>query len=1097
MRPLKLTLSAFGPYAGTVELDLERLGAQGLYLITGDTGAGKTTIFDAITYALYGEPSGENREPSMFRSKYAQPDTPTQVELVFSYGGKTYAIRRNPDYERPAKRGGGVTIQRAAAELILPDGRVIASRAEATQEIGRIIGLDRSQFAQIAMIAQGDFLKLLLADTRNRQEIFRKIFKTGYYKTLQDCLRGEDAELDKRCGAARDSLRQYIGGVACAPEDPLLPQVRAAQAGELPIQETVELIETLIARDGREDVRRQEELEGLDGEIGGVNALLGKAEELEKTRRKLEEARTKREAQAARAEAAQRALEGEREKAPRREALARELAALEAELPRYEELTGKQADMSALETGIAARREGQARRERDRETLAQRLDGWKKESEALAPAAADRERLLGERARAELRQGLLSALERDLGEWRDYGGRLQAGEARRASLEERRSELAQELKRQGETLEADRTTFAAAERLEAEKEKLLHRQEQVQEQKKALQGLLGQLEGCGQARRALEAAQGAYGDAQKAAEEAEKAYRRKNRAFLDEQAGVLAQGLREGEPCPVCGAVHHPAPARLSSDAPTEAELNQAKDAMEAAQSAANLKSREAGAQKAALEERERSLLGQMAAYVEAPSLDDGRGQLSACLEAASETLAQVHGALMDLEAQLAHRDELGQTIKALEAQVRELSVRQEELHKALTQAEVDQSGLRGQREQLEGKLQRQLQEHLGGCALEAGSERAAAELQTVREALAQVGERLEETQARLSRKGELEERIPQGERELAELDRAISAAREELAAQESRREETRKQIGALRANLRCPDASAAQAKQAALLEGIGELDLARNQAEEAHHACQRELAGLETIIQELAGLLEQGGQVDKPALEAQIQELTERRAQAEEARQTLRTRRTANEAALGSIRARSEDLAGLEERLVWVRALSDTANGTLRSKEKIALETYVQMTFFDRILQRANARFMIMSGGQYELKRRREPWDNRSQSGLELDVVDHYNGSERSVKSLSGGESFLASLSLALGLSDEIQSSAGGIRLDTMFVDEGFGSLDEDSLQQAMRALTGLTEGNRLVGIISHVEELKKKIDKQIVVTKDRAAGSRVEILV
>ncbi len=158
-------------------------------------------------------------------------------------------------------------------------------------------------------------------------------------------------------------------------------------------------------------------------------------------------------------------------------------------------------------------------------------------------------------------------------------------------------------------------------------------------------------------------------------------------------------------------------------------------------------------------------------------------------------------------------------------------------------------------------------------------------------------------------------------------------------------------------------------------------------------------------------------------------------------------------------------------------------------------LETYIQMTYFDRIIVRANTRFMVMSGGQYELKRRAEADNNRRQSGLELDVIDHYNGTRRSVKTLSGGESFLASLSLALGLSDEIQSSAGGIRLDTMFVDEGFGSLDEESLRQALRALSALSEGNRLVGIISHVAELKERIDRQIVVTKDRDGGSRAQI--
>ena len=191
MRPLKLTMSAFGPYAGQVELELSRLGEQGLYLITGDTGAGKTTIFDAITYALYGEPSGENREPAMLRSKYADPEIPTWVELVFSYNGKVYTVRRNPEYLRPAKRGEGLTLQRAEAELHLPDGGVVTRTKEVTAAVAEIIGLDRNQFSQIAMIAQGDFLKLLLADTKSRQEIFREIFKTRYYMVFQEKLKGE------------------------------------------------------------------------------------------------------------------------------------------------------------------------------------------------------------------------------------------------------------------------------------------------------------------------------------------------------------------------------------------------------------------------------------------------------------------------------------------------------------------------------------------------------------------------------------------------------------------------------------------------------------------------------------------------------------------------------------------------------------------------------------------------------------------------------------------------------------------------------------------------------------------------------------------
>ena len=215
MRPIQLNISAFGPYAGRVELDLNQLGEGGLYLITGDTGAGKTTIFDAITFALFGEASGSSREPDMLRSKYADSEIPTEVELTFEYAGRTYTVKRNPEYIRPAKRGTGMTVQKADAQLILPDGNVAVSPKAVNQKIKEILGVDRKQFSQIAMIAQGDFLKLLLADTKERQGIFREIFKTGYYQTLQDRLKAESGKLADQCTAARNSVSQYISGILC------------------------------------------------------------------------------------------------------------------------------------------------------------------------------------------------------------------------------------------------------------------------------------------------------------------------------------------------------------------------------------------------------------------------------------------------------------------------------------------------------------------------------------------------------------------------------------------------------------------------------------------------------------------------------------------------------------------------------------------------------------------------------------------------------------------------------------------------------------------------------------------------------------------
>ena len=258
----------------------------------------------------------------------------------------------------------------------------------------------------------------------------------------------------------------------------------------------------------------------------------------------------------------------------------------------------------------------------------------------------------------------------------------------------------------------------------------------------------------------------------------------------------------------------------------------------------------------------------------------------------------------------------------------------------------------------------------------------------------------------------------------------------------------------------------------------------------------KEKLASLKSAKEEILKRIGDGAAIGLEKERESKNQLEAEKSELDETSKTIFSRINANKLSYSNISARLSEIKVTEEKHSCVKALSDTANGTIQGREKIALETYIQMNYFDRIISLANTRFMIMSGGQYELKRRKEAGNKQSQSGLELDVIDHYNGTERSVRTLSGGESFKASLSLALGLSDEIQSSAGGIRLDTMFVDEGFGSLDEESLAAAMKALSSLAEGNRLVGIISHVNELKTRIDKQIVVTKEKSGGSKINIV-
>ena len=353
----------------------------------------------------------------------------------------------------------------------------------------------------------------------------------------------------------------------------------------------------------------------------------------------------------------------------------------------------------------------------------------------------------------------------------------------------------------------------------------------------------------------------------------------------------------------------------------------------------------------------------------------------------------------------------------------------------------------------------------------------------------------IREEEAGIRRKEELGREIPGAEEKSRRIQEELSGLRERLAAAASRRKELETQAQGLRGRLPFGSFKEAEQKAEQLEQQKKALEEALEAAARECQAQEQEKARLEGQVSQLAEQLKSAKAADRPSLLRSQEELKAEKNGLTERQKTLHARISGNASALENMKLRLEKQEELEQRLSWVRALSNTASGNIAGKEKVMLETYIQTTYFDRIIRRANLRFLSMSGGQYELKRSREAGNNRSQSGLELNVIDHYNGTERSVRTLSGGESFQASLCLALGLSDEIQASAGGIRLDAMFVDEGFGSLDEEALRQAIETLAGLAGGNRLVGIISHVAELKERIDRQIIVTKEREGGSRVRI--
>ncbi len=922
MRPLKLTMSAFGPYAGTTTLKMKDLGTNALYLITGDTGAGKTTIFDAITYALYGKASGENRTEKMFRSDYAKPDVPTFVELEFEYDGKIYTVRRNPGYTRAALRGTGVTMEDPYAVLEYPDGRVVTKVKEVNKAVKEIIGIDRDQFMQIAMIAQGDFQKLLLANTEDRIGIFRKVFRTERYQKLQKRISDDASAEGDRVEAIQNSLNQYLNGVEVDHLDPLCAEVEKVKNGELPFSDILDLLDRLIEQDSDLELGLTKEKKNIDEMLETVNSNIGKLEsranakkdanEKKEQLREEEEQYPKLQAEFEKQKAL--ALDSEKEKT--------EKTRLETQLPRYDALDHLTRDIAVLRNAVSANETAQKDGTENLGVRREQLNALKEEQKQLAGAGEQKQVYTAQKTQAESGKKKMETL---LSEVSVYDSEIR-------KLKDLREEFVR--------LEEERKTR-------------------------------------------------------------KEAYDSQYSAFLREQAGILAGRLEEGKACPVCGSLCHPSPAVKSTETLSETELDLLKEMAEAARSRAEEKSRACSEKNAVLEK----------------------------------------------------------TRDAIEKEIGELEL---------------------------------------NCSIEDAAPILRGGISSLREKILELDKVIGEEDRKIARKEALEKEIPEKEKEIEDLDKEVNRLTAVISGQKAELVTKEGQLEKDRSGLSFGNRQQAETKIRELASSIEQKRKDLEKSENAVKESDTKKAALKAAIKSLEEQLAEDIGLDLQTEIEKREGLNRKRKETEDLSASVRTRRTVNENALKNIKVKTKDLEQTENRFVWLQSLSDTANGKLKGqKEKIKLETYVQMAYFDRIIARANMRLKGMSEEQYEFKRRREASNYQSQSGLELDVIDHYNGSERDVRSLSGGESFMASLSLALGLSEEIQSSAGGVKLDTMFVDEGFGSLSEKSLNKAINVLKGLTEGNRLVGIISHVADLKDSVNKKIEVTKDKIGGSHAEIVV
>lgn len=923
MKPGKLIMTAFGPYTGTVTVDFSVFGDSGLYLITGDTGAGKTMLFDAIAYALYGTASGSGRDDTMLRSKQADEKTATEVELTFTCRGDRYRVRRVLGREKRKRTGERQFTRSGECELWLPGGGVLTKTADVDGAIRQAVGLDAAQFRQCAMIAQGEFLRFLYAKTEERLALFRNLFATDVYRVLTEGLLDDTAKARRELDNAETVLRQCAGGIFVPEAYPERDTLAGYQADPVPYEDALtEAIAACLSWCHGEWTALSAAQKERAAERDGLLSAITKAEVDAKTAAEYEKTMEKCRLVEEKAVYAEKALSDLRAGQAKIDRLRAESSHLTAICPLLEAIGRGKADIASAEEEVRIA-------ESESTFLADTLTRFRNRCAAL-------EEELAQAQAAQLRVT-----------------------AQQGSLAEKSGRIRE---------------------LSALSDMGMRWREQL---------VLWQT------------ARESYRTARETYDRADAQYRETERRYLDGQAGILAEALIDGEPCPVCGATEHPSPAHHAAELPTADLLEMAREKRERTQKACTEKS-------------------------------DAAGRIRGNAENASASFAMAYRAFYGTDDTFLWDRFPERECSAIQDDLRRLTAE----HTALQRA-------------------------------------------------------METDMAQAARRTDCERRITIGQAALEEKTTEAAAARERVQSARSRHETLVRKTAELLET--APDTTL-EAVRRRLDEIARETERYERSLTEGTEKCdtlEREKTAIRAAADTLRERLRDSTADDLPALR-------EREKQVEGTLETLRQRRTVLDTAIAvneplSTRLREayvvyRKCAG---RFAMQKRLSDTASGNLSGREKLSLETYAQLWLFDEVVRRANVRLFAMTGGRYELRRQMEAENKKSKTGLGLDVVDHYNGTVRNVRTLSGGEAFKASLSLALGLADQTEASSGGVRIEAMFIDEGFGSLDAASLDSAIDTLNRLSEGTRLCGIISHVDSLKERIERQIRVKRNKTESS------
>lgn len=932
-----MVISAFGPYKDRVEIDFNKLGDNGIFLITGDTGSGKTTIFDALSFALFGEASGSRRENSSFRSDFAVDEVSTFVRLDFVHKDVVYSVERIPRYMRKKKRGDGVTAVGGEATLTYLD-EVVTGEKNVTDKCVEILGMNASQFKQIVMIAQGEFLDLLLAKTKDRATIFRHIFDTGVYKDISDSLKNRYLLKRREYEDTAIEVKGYVKGV----------QLNCQLSGDESTEQVLELLGKELEIDNEAEKGLEAERDGLFKESSRIVEIISKGKvinnsilELSKSKEKLDEL-----------------LKRQKEVKDKEKLVQRNRDIWDKIMPRYLEMVSVDKDLGdkRVKLGKASEECEVILKEYEKGLISYNgINEKLKEIQLCNKLIEDIEKRLCVLEEIEKKSDELDRLNRQLAGWR---------------LREKREMLGK----------LDRVSECELEVSELRDKIVTLKDDYVK-----------------------------YNDN----------YGKHYDMFLSAQAGVLAIDLKEGQACPVCGSIEHPCLAKLIDDVLTREELDN---------------------EKAVLEDKYQSL--------EKLRLD--------LLE--KEKIYEV----MKQEVSDINKEDLLKEISELE------------LSGAVATLEIDVSDVEKRIQQLDLSISEK--------RLELGSDVAKEKLELVinenRDIVNNLEKEIEKVrkdyELLLNRKSSTQSLVKVLSEDIGKLEKKLNVVTDEYV-------RVYQDLGY--------DGEEDYIKVRLERQDVDKLELEVRQYND-------ELVSVKSNISSLEKVINGSEKVKLDSFEEELKLVNEKLDAVNLSLKEINSKIFNNKKVYNNLKNVSEKTTKLEREVMVYKDLSDTANGSITGKSKLEFEQYVQASYFDRVLVSANMRLKFMTEDRYQLMRKEEAVKVSDKLGLELEIMDYYTGKRRDIKSLSGGESFKASLALALGMSDTIQEYSGGVVVDAMFIDEGFGSLDDESLEQALNAIMMLSQGNKIIGIISHVNELKARIDKKIVVKKS-SSGSSVSLVV